>query len=83
LTIRLAAANLLDVELEKERWCGIAKDWYAQGIADTLGTSKSHHQLSREKDGEETRAVYHFIKRCIIVLYLIILVVILILPSLV
>ena len=51
-----------------------------------IGTSNSHRHLgllSREKDGEEMRAVYHFVKRCVIILYLIILVVILILPSLV
>lgn len=85
-TIRLAAKKLLDVEPDKERWCRIARDWYAQGIADTLSTSNSHHHLglfSREKDGKEMRAVCHFVKRCVIISYLIILVVILILPSLV
>ena len=31
----LAAVRLLDVKLEKERWWGIMRDWYAQGLADT------------------------------------------------
>jgi hypothetical protein len=65
-SIGLAAAKLLDVEPEKERWRGIARDWYAQGLADTPGNGKLHHHLgllSREKEGEELRAVYHFVKR--------------------
>jgi hypothetical protein len=58
----LAAAKLLDVEPEKERWRCIARGWYAQGLADTPGTGKLHYHLgllSQEKDGEELRAVYH------------------------
>ena len=65
-SVGLAAARLLDVEPDKERWRCIARDWYAQGLADTPGTGKLHHHLgllSREKDGEELRAVYHFVKR--------------------
>src|SRR5882762_3707621 len=65
-SVGLAAAKLLDVEPEKERWRCIARDWYAQGLADTPGTGKLHHHLgllSREKEGEELRAVYHFVKR--------------------
>ena len=65
-SVGLAAAKLLDVEPEKERWRGIARDWYAQGLADTPGTGKLHHHLgllSREKDGEELRSIYHFVKR--------------------
>jgi hypothetical protein len=65
-SVGLAAAKLLDVEPEKERWRCIARDWYAQGLADTPGAGKLHHHLgllSREKDGEELRAVYHFVKR--------------------
>ena len=66
LSVGLAAAKLLSVEPEKERWRCIARDWYAQGLADTPGTGKLHHHLgllSREKDGEELRAIYHFVKR--------------------
>ena len=61
-SVRLAAAKL-DVEPEKERWRSIARDWYAQGLADTPGTGKLHHHLG-SWDGEELRSVYHFIKRC-------------------
>ena len=66
LSVGLAAAKLLNVEPEKERWRCIARDWYALGLADTPGAGKLHHHLgllSREKDGEELRAVYHFVKR--------------------
>jgi protein SMG6 len=65
-SVGLAAARLLDVEPEKERWRGIAKDWYGAGLADTPGTGKLHHHLGllcREVDGEELRGIYHFIKR--------------------
>ena len=68
-SVGLAAARLLDVEPEKERWRGIARDWYAQGLADTPGTGKLHHHLgllSREKDGEELRSIYHFVKRSVL-----------------
>ena len=61
----MAAAKLLDVESEKERWKGFARDWYAQGLADMPGNGKSHHHFgfwSRE-EGEELKAVYHFVKR--------------------
>jgi protein SMG6 len=54
--VGLAAAKLLDVEPEKERWRCIARDWYAQGLADTPGAGKLHHHLgllNRGKDGEE------------------------------
>ena len=64
--VRLAATKLLDVGLNKERWHGIARDWYVRGLIDTPGTSKLHHHiglLSREKDRGELRAVYHFVER--------------------
>ncbi|KAF7964541.1 hypothetical protein HWV62_5931, partial [Athelia sp. TMB] len=64
-SVGIAAARLLNVEPEKELWRGIARDWYAQGLADTPGTGKLHHHLgvlSREKEGEELRALYHFVK---------------------
>jgi protein SMG6 len=66
LSIGLAAARLLEVEPEKERWRNIARDWYAAGIAEQPGTGKLHHHLgllSREVEGEELRGVYHFVKR--------------------
>lgn len=65
-SVGIVAARMMLVEPEKERWRGIAKEWYAYGIADTPGTGKLHHHLgllSREVEGEELRAVYHFVKR--------------------
>ncbi len=65
-SVGLAAARLLDVEPEKERWRGIARDWYGAGLTDQPGTGKLHHHLgllSREVEGEELRGVYHFVKR--------------------
>ncbi|OJA21630.1 hypothetical protein AZE42_09745 [Rhizopogon vesiculosus] len=65
-SIGIVAARMMDVEPEKQRWRNIAKEWYAQGLADTPGTGKLHHHLgllSREVDNEELRAVYHFVKR--------------------
>ena len=40
----------------KERWWGIIRNWYAQGLADTLSTGKLYHHLRLlgwEKDGED------------------------------
>jgi hypothetical protein len=65
-SVGIVAARMMDVEPEKQRWRSIAKEWYAQGLADTPGTGKLHHHLgllSREVDNEELRAVYHFVKR--------------------
>jgi len=68
-SIGVAAARLLDVEPEKERWRNIAKDWYGAGLAEQPGTGKLHHHLgllSREVEGEGLKGVYHFVKRCVI-----------------
>lgn len=65
-SVGLAAARLLDVEPEKERWRNIARDWYGAGLAEQPGTGKLHHHLgllSREVEGEELKGVYHFVKR--------------------
>jgi len=65
-SIGVAAARLLEVEPEKERWRNIARDWYGTGLAEQPGTGKLHHHLgllSREGESEELRAVYHFVKR--------------------
>ncbi|TFK42921.1 hypothetical protein BDQ12DRAFT_299349 [Crucibulum laeve] len=64
-SVGVAAARLLDVEPEKERWRGIARDWYGAGLAEQPGTGKLHHHLgllSREVEGEDLRGVYHFVK---------------------
>ncbi len=65
-SVGVAAARALELEPDKERWRNVAQDWYAAGLANTPGTGKLHHHLgllSREVDGEELRAVYHFVKR--------------------
>ena len=67
-SVGVVAARMMQVEPEKERWRGIAKEWYAHGIADTPGAGKLHHHLgllSREVESEELRAVYHFVKRLV------------------
>ncbi|PFH52354.1 hypothetical protein AMATHDRAFT_74154 [Amanita thiersii Skay4041] len=64
-SVGIAAARLLEIEPEKERWRGIAREWYAAGLAEHPGTGKLHHHLgllSREVEGEELRGVYHFVK---------------------
>jgi protein SMG6 len=65
-SVGVAAARQMNVEPEKERWRIAARGWYAAGLADTPGTGKLHHHLgllSRDAEGEELRAVYHFVKR--------------------
>jgi hypothetical protein len=61
-----AVARDLDEEPERETWRKTARDWYAQVVKETPGQGRVHHHLglvSREAEGEEIRAVYHFIKR--------------------
>jgi protein SMG6 len=65
-SVGVAAARLLELEPEKERWRCIARDWYAAGLTDMPGTGKLHHHLgllSRDVGNEELRSVYHFCKR--------------------
>ncbi|KAH9951368.1 hypothetical protein B0H21DRAFT_718709 [Amylocystis lapponica] len=69
-SVGVAAARMMEMEPEKERWRQIARDWYARGLAGTPGAGKLHHHLgllSRDKDGgeEELRGVYHFVKSMI------------------
>ncbi|KAF4578661.1 hypothetical protein EYR40_001189 [Pleurotus pulmonarius] len=64
-SIGVAAARLLDVLPEKERWRKTAQGWYGKGIADTPGNGRLHHclaLLSQEVEDEELRTVYHFVK---------------------
>jgi protein SMG6 len=66
------AALALDVEPERETWRKTARGWYARGLKDTPGLGRLHHHLaiiSREGDGEEMRAVYHFVKRSVIAVF--------------
>jgi protein SMG6 len=65
-SIGVAAARLMDVEPEKERWRQIARDWYGAGLAEQPGMGTLHHHLGlleREVEGDELRGCYHFIKR--------------------
>ena len=65
-SIGVGAANLLELQPEKERWRCIAREWYAAGLSDMPGAGKLHHHLgllSRETRSKELRAVYHFVKR--------------------
>jgi protein SMG6 len=65
-SVGIVAARLMELEPEKDRWRGIARDWYAEGVAGLPGHGKLHHHLgllSREAEGEELRGVYHFVKR--------------------
>jgi protein SMG6 len=67
-SIGLAAARAMEMEPEKERWRSVAREWFAKGVAATPGAGKLHHHLgllSRDTEGEELRAVYHFVKRCV------------------
>ncbi|KAL4251674.1 hypothetical protein ABKN59_003762 [Abortiporus biennis] len=69
-SVGIAAARMMVLEPEKERWRQIAKGWFAKGLATTPGAGKLHHHLgilSRDKEGyeEELRAVYHFVKSMI------------------
>ncbi|EIW73927.1 hypothetical protein CONPUDRAFT_160557 [Coniophora puteana RWD-64-598 SS2] len=62
-SVGIVAARNMVVEPEKERWRCIARDWFAQGLADTPGAGKLHHHLgllSCEVEAEELHAVYHF-----------------------
>ncbi|KAI0928296.1 hypothetical protein AcW2_004349 [Taiwanofungus camphoratus] len=66
-SVGVAAARMMELEPEKERWRQIARDWYASGLAGTPGAGKLHHHLGLLSDGngQELRAVYHFIKSMI------------------
>jgi hypothetical protein len=67
-SVGIVAARLMELEPEKDRWRRIARDWYAQVVAEVPGHGKLHHHLgllSREAEGEELRAVYHFVKSMI------------------
>ena len=68
-SIGIAAARLMDVEPEMERWRQIAREWYGAGLAEQPGTGKLHHHLGlleREVEGEELQGCYHFAKRSVL-----------------
>ncbi|KAJ3935434.1 MAG: hypothetical protein NXY57DRAFT_912951 [Lentinula lateritia] len=64
-SVGVAAARALELLPEKDQWRAIAQEWYGIGIMDQPGTGKLHHHLGflyREVEGEELRAIYHFVK---------------------
>ncbi|GAA5830778.1 hypothetical protein JCM3766R1_003423 [Sporobolomyces carnicolor] len=62
-SIGQAALNDWDLE-EQETWREMARDWYAQGIAETPGTGRLQHHLALLSKGErdELRGLYHYAK---------------------
>jgi hypothetical protein len=44
-SVGVAAAKLIDVEPEKERWRRIAQEWYGLGLTEMPATGKLHHHL--------------------------------------
>lgn len=68
-SVGLVAARSLEIQPEKERWRRIAREWYAKGLLMKPNDGKLHHHLgllSREADGEDLRAVYHYVKRFVV-----------------
>ncbi|EPQ52687.1 hypothetical protein GLOTRDRAFT_131923 [Gloeophyllum trabeum ATCC 11539] len=64
-SIGLAAARTMDVEPEKGRWRGIAREWYATALTEkpVEGMLPRHMGLlCCEVGGEERGAAYHFVK---------------------
>ncbi|KAJ3788582.1 hypothetical protein GGU10DRAFT_384891 [Lentinula aff. detonsa] len=64
-SVGVAAARALELLPEKVQWRCIAEDWYGIGLTHQPGQGKLHHHLGflyREVEGEELRAVYHFVK---------------------
>ena len=56
LSVGIFTTRLMELELEKDRWRRVARDWYAKGVAGTPGHGKLHHHLgllSREAEGKE------------------------------
>ena len=65
-SVGIVAARLMELDLEKDCWQRVARDWYAEGVARTPGHGKLHHHLGLlgcEADGEELCGVYHLVKR--------------------
>jgi protein SMG6 len=65
-SVGIAAARLMELEPEKDRWRRVAREGYAKVVAEFPGCNKLHHHLgllSHEAEGDELRAVYHFIER--------------------
>ena len=64
--VGIVVARLVELESEKDHWQRIARDWYAQVVADYPVHGKFLHHLgllSRKAGSEELCSVYHPIKR--------------------
>ena len=44
-SVGVAAARLMVLEPDKERWRQVSRDWYLRGLAFTPGAGKLHHHL--------------------------------------
>ena len=56
-SVGVVAARMMQVEPEKECWRGIAKEWYAHGIADTPGAGTTLASLvARSKTKSSTQS---------------------------
>ncbi|GAA5851616.1 hypothetical protein JCM8547_001150 [Rhodosporidiobolus lusitaniae] len=60
-SIGQAALNDWDLE-EQETWREMARDWYAQGVAENPGTGRLQHHLALLSKGDEVRSLYHYVK---------------------
>ncbi|GAA5820940.1 hypothetical protein JCM3770_002637 [Rhodotorula araucariae] len=60
-SIGQAALGDWDLE-EQETWREMARDWYAQGLAENPGTGRLQHHLALLSKGDEMRALYHYVK---------------------
>ncbi|KAG8969236.1 hypothetical protein FRC03_003761 [Tulasnella sp. 419] len=65
VSIGARAAAEMELEEESETWRRVAREWYARVLKNTPGIGRLHHNLgllSRDAQGEELRAAYHFVK---------------------
>jgi hypothetical protein len=54
-SVGIIATRLMELELEKDWWRRIARDWYTKVVAEFPGRGKLHHHLgllSREAKGD-------------------------------
>lgn len=65
-----AALGDWEVE-EQESWRVMARDWYGQGVTETPGTGRLQHHLALLSKGDEMRGLYHYVKRCALLLGLV------------
>ena len=63
--VGIEAARAMELLPEREKWRKIAMEWYSNGLIEYPGTGKLHHHMGFlcRGEGDELRALYHFIKR--------------------